>query len=191
MDSKLRFDHHVEHIVNKSYRMLGFMSRITKEFKNIQCIKMLYNSLVRSTLEYCTTVWNPHHVTRIDQIERVQKKFTRHVWFKLRNTYSSYITRLKKLNMITLETRRIYFDLCSLHAIVNDGILLNIHLNITQRNNRNKLMFHPPRKRTDFGRFRQPTIRLQFLYNNRVKNQTIIFESKKKFKTNLKKEIFK
>lgn len=191
-DTTLKFDRHINCIVNKAYRMLGFVSRITKEFTNMSCIEMLYNSLVRSNIEYCSAVWNPHNVGRIYQLERVQKKFTRYVWFKLCIPYVDYGTRLTTLKMIMLETRRVYFDLCSLYAVFNANTALagKLILRNVQYNNRMRLMFHPPKRRTDFGKFVQPSIRFQNLYNSRIRNQNIIYFHKKKFINELKKEIY-
>lgn len=42
-DRKLKFDRHIDLIVNKAYRMLGFVTRITKDFSNMNCINVLYN----------------------------------------------------------------------------------------------------------------------------------------------------
>lgn len=192
IDRKLRFDQHINSMVNKAYKMLGFISRVTKDFTNMKCINMLYNSLVRSNLEYCASVWNPHHTIRIQQLEKVQKKYTRHVWFKLHKPYENYEMRLKNLQMFTLEMRREYYDLCSLYAIVNGNFVLGNKLVIRDNhyNSRKKLLFHPPVSRTDFGRFVQPSMRLQYLFNNKVANQEIIYLPKKKFVVKLKRELF-
>lgn len=47
-DSKLLFDDHVENIVSRAYRSLGFLMRITKDFTKAKTLKVLYCSLVRS-----------------------------------------------------------------------------------------------------------------------------------------------
>lgn len=193
-DSKLRFDIHINNTVNKGYRMLGFVTRITKDFTNIKCLNMLYNSLVRSHLEYCAVVWNPHHTTRIHKIERVQKKFTRHVWFKLRKPYDDYGSRLHFLKMFSLEIRRNYIDFCSLHSMVHDlssGLSNKLSYKQGQRTNRREYLFEPEVKRTDFGRFVQPTTRIQFNYINDIKNQSMVLTfSRRKYIKELKRDIF-
>ena len=60
LDSKLDFNQHITFIIAKASRQLGFIFRIAKNFTDIYCLKALYCSLVRSTLEYCSAVWNPH-----------------------------------------------------------------------------------------------------------------------------------
>ena len=39
----------------------------------------LYFSLVRPHLEYASTVWDPHHKTKIDKLETVQNQAARFV----------------------------------------------------------------------------------------------------------------
>jgi len=38
---------------------------------------VLYKSLVRPHLEYCTVAWSPHYVNNKELLERVQRRFTR------------------------------------------------------------------------------------------------------------------
>ena len=57
-DSKLKFDHHIQMITKKAFRSLGFIARNTKQFKNPESSILLFNTYVRSTLEYANQVWN-------------------------------------------------------------------------------------------------------------------------------------
>ena len=61
IDSKLSFKDHIHNMVNKANRNLGLIRR---NFNNIDIdsFKVLYFTLVRSNLEYCHSVWNPHTV---------------------------------------------------------------------------------------------------------------------------------
>ena len=59
LDSKLSYSLHTSYVVDKASRNLGFIFRMTKHFKNLQCLKSLYCSLVRSVLEYASVVWSP------------------------------------------------------------------------------------------------------------------------------------
>lgn len=95
--------------------MLGFIFRSTKYFTNYKSIMRLYYPYVRSRLDYCSTVWNPHYVKYVDQIERVQKKFTRMLYYKFNWVKPDYKTRLKQLNMTSLETRRLQLDEITLY----------------------------------------------------------------------------
>lgn len=50
-DSILSFNEHISHIVNSSFKILGYIVRTTKDFTNIKSIINLYCTLVRSKLE--------------------------------------------------------------------------------------------------------------------------------------------
>lgn len=56
-DDKLSFNEHVEDIIRKSYRTLGFIFRCGRYFSHRRSLHLLYSSLTRSRLEYCSTVW--------------------------------------------------------------------------------------------------------------------------------------
>ncbi|KAG8222729.1 hypothetical protein J437_LFUL008125 [Ladona fulva] len=69
--------------VDKAQRMLGFITRNTKNFKNIQTIKILYCSLVRPLLELSSPVWSPYYSVHIKAHERIQNRFLKLINFKL------------------------------------------------------------------------------------------------------------
>lgn len=76
-DSCLSFRQHYDYIINKSYKILGFIFLTAKSFKNQQPWIILYNALVRDILEYCSSVWFPIYNTHIDHIDYVQRRFLR------------------------------------------------------------------------------------------------------------------
>ena len=74
----------------------------------VYCHKTLY--CVRSTLEYCSAVWNPHFQRGVDRIEAVQRRFIR---YALRNLFwrdplrlPSYESRCQLIHLDTLGLRR-------------------------------------------------------------------------------------
>ena len=75
----------------------------------------LYTSLVMPHLEYCVQVWRPHLRKDIDNIEKVQWRITKMV-FGLEKLSDE--ERLKKLNLTTLETRRLREDLIEMFKII-------------------------------------------------------------------------
>lgn len=138
--------------------------RLTKYFTNINCITILFNALVRSTLEYACVIWCPYQTTYKLKIERVQKKFTRFVFFKLQIPNFTYHNRLIQLEMLSLEARRLYFDMSVLHSIINsnDNILHDqLRLRNTPYTNRVNPLFQPIRIRTNYGQFMNITNRCQ------------------------------
>jgi hypothetical protein len=52
IDSRMTFVNHIELIVSKSPRMLGFIKRISREFNDPYTYKKLYVALVRPGLEF-------------------------------------------------------------------------------------------------------------------------------------------
>lgn len=77
-DRQLTFLPHIENVIKKASRMLGFVLRNLTGFRHSKTKITLYNCLVRSVLEYCSTVWRPHYATHILRLERVQKPFLWH-----------------------------------------------------------------------------------------------------------------
>jgi len=73
------------------------------------------HSYVRPLLEYNCVVWSPGLVRDVTLIEQVQRRFTKRLR-GLRNI--SYAERLKLLNLDTLESRRLKFDLIYCYKII-------------------------------------------------------------------------
>ena len=67
----------------------------------------LYKSMVRSHLDYCSSVWNPYHKGDIEALEKVQKQATK-ILPELKHL--SYCDRLRSCNLTTLHYRRIRGD---------------------------------------------------------------------------------
>ena len=56
LDSSLSFVNHVDYVISKSSRLIGFIKRSTSDFSNITSIIHLYNSLVLPNLTYYTCI---------------------------------------------------------------------------------------------------------------------------------------
>jgi len=63
--------------------MLGFIYRNTKEFKNINAMKLLFFSLVRSHLEFGSMIWSLKYDCYKNQIENSQNKSLKLLYNKL------------------------------------------------------------------------------------------------------------
>ena len=71
------------------------------------CRKNAYTSLVRSTLEYGATVWDPHSKNDIDRIERVQRRGARFILQDYKSRTPGVVTKmLADLGLPTLQERR-------------------------------------------------------------------------------------
>lgn len=105
-DTKLAYDIHIDNIVKKANRSLGFIKRFCAQLKSIKAMKILYCSYVRSTLEYCSQVWNPHYNIYIDRIEMTQRKFMRYLQYKSKSYDNTYEGRCSRHHILPLELRR-------------------------------------------------------------------------------------
>lgn len=158
LDPKLTFHDHIECIVNKAFKSLGFILRVSKPFKDINCVYVLYFAYVRSVLEYCCSVWNPQYTIYMDMIERIQKRFINHINYRsgLQDDYESSCSRLK---FMTLKDRRIVLDMKLLynvcHGIVDCPELVNIMLSLntpsTRTRHTRKALFHIPLVHTNYA----------------------------------------
>ena len=77
-------------------------------FKDPKIPILLYKSLVRPHLEFCSPAWNPYLVKDKKLLERVQHRFTG-MFPELKKL--SYEERLRKLQLWSLEERRSRADL--------------------------------------------------------------------------------
>ena len=96
------FKEHIEEITMKSRIMSGILLRtfITRERK---IMLTLFNTYIRSRLEYCSIVWSPSSQGDINKLERIQKSFTSRIDGMQDKNYHQ---RLKTLNLYSLERRR-------------------------------------------------------------------------------------
>jgi len=71
-DEKLSFREHIHATINKAYMMLGIMKHNFK-YLTIPTFVLLYNSMVRSHLDYCFSVWAPYKKVDIKALEKCKK----------------------------------------------------------------------------------------------------------------------
>lgn len=99
MSSNLSWEPHYHHIIAKAYKMLGLLRRTFSIHNPVHSKKLLFISLVRSQLMYCSVLWKPHLIKHIQLIERVQRRATKYI---LNDFTSNYKSRLLKLQMLPL-----------------------------------------------------------------------------------------
>ena len=106
IDSKLSFENHINEKIKKPISMFALIRR-TFEFLDKDNFNPLYKSLVRTHLDYASSVWAPYNAKLIDKIEGVQKRITKQLP-RMQNL--DYPERLKKLKLPTSAYRRIRGD---------------------------------------------------------------------------------
>ena len=87
----------------KAQKLLGYIKRQFSSRKR-ETILTLYNALVRPHLEYAVQFWSPSLRRDIDRLESIQARATKLI-SEIRNV--SYERRLDKLNLFSLEVRRL------------------------------------------------------------------------------------
>ena len=101
----------VDATVSRARRLAGLMfhSLISR---SPDIILPVYFNIVRPILEYATVIWNPHLISQIDKIEKVQRYVTKRI-----TGFSnlSYEDRLNTLHLPSLSHRREYFDLLEVY----------------------------------------------------------------------------
>ena len=80
--------------------MLGFLRRSAFETHDQRARKLLYLSLVRSNLEYCSQMWAPQAANLILDIERIQRRATKFIPSLPYRSEVSYEQRLLKIGLL-------------------------------------------------------------------------------------------
>ena len=109
-------------------------------------MKKLYIAYVRLILEYVSSVWNPTMIGLQNNLERVQRRFTK----RLRGLSDrSYVERLTHLHLITLLDRHNHADLVTaykaLHGLLGiskDSIGLQLQTKVPTRSHETDFVVH-------------------------------------------------
>lgn len=115
MAANLTWSDHTKNIKAKASQTLGYIRRNLKaspsHVKNMAC-----NTYIRSKLEYAASVWNPHQIYLINNLESVQNRAARFTLFEYDRTTS--VSALKnQLNLPPLQVHRKIARLSALHKI--------------------------------------------------------------------------
>lgn len=97
----------------KANKMLSLLKRTFKS-RDVSLWTRLYKTYIRPHLDYAAAVWSPRLKKDVDIIEKVQRRVTKtpHAMRGL-----SYEMRCSKMNLNTLEKRRLRGDLIQLFKI--------------------------------------------------------------------------
>ena len=157
-DKSLTFKQHYQYLSSSSLKLWGFVVRICKEFKNMECIKTLYYSLVRSKLEYGAVVWNPFYKGDIFLIEKTQRRYLKYIFLKIHKEYPpqnlNYSLLLTCTNDDSLHYRRLLCSIKFVYKLLHNTISCNplfLLLNFSDRrlSSRKPLIFTNKRPNTN------------------------------------------
>jgi len=96
MSNDLSWRKHHDYVLAKAYKTIGLLHRTLAKAMSIHTKKVLYVSLIRSTLTYHSPIWHPQYLKDIQAIERQMTKFILHDYA------SSYKSRLLTLHLLPL-----------------------------------------------------------------------------------------
>lgn len=97
--SNLSWSHHYDYLARNAYATLSLLRRSVSRQAPIKAKKLLYLSLIRSRMLYCSPVWHPHLIKDITRLETIQRRATRYI---LPNQSQDYKSRLKSLGILPL-----------------------------------------------------------------------------------------
>ena len=152
ISSDLKHANHCKKAYNKANIMLGFIAR-NFECKTPDVMLSLYNSMVRPHLEYAVQFWSPNYRKDIDLLERIQRRATKMIPTLRAQPYEE---RLKRLNLFTLEKRRLRGDMIQVFKYLkkfnNVDYSKFFELQTNSRTRNNGLPIQSSRCNTDIGR---------------------------------------
>ena len=186
-DKKLCFSDHIERTVNSSMKIYGYIVRTAKEFSNNLTLIRIFNSFVRSKLEYASVVWFPHHKNHTENLERVLRRFLKYLCYRVDGTYPpvgySYCRLLERFSFQSLSERNKTAKIIFLYKILNSVFdcpcllaQISFHINVRAYNTRNMSIFYIEKSRTDVLKY-SPLWTMCRL-GNYAHNQTDLFTTK-------------
>jgi len=114
VDEKLSFREYINEKISKAYAMLGVIKRNFK-YLNSNSFVLLHKSMVRSHVDYCSSVWAPYKNDGIEMLEKVEKRATQLI-MELKNMV--YIDHLKLLKLPMLHYRQVRGDMTEMYKIL-------------------------------------------------------------------------
>ena len=101
MSSDLSFSAHLSYVLEKSRKTCGLILR-TFQSREKKALLILLKTLVLSQLDYCCSIWSPTEAGKLNQLEAVQKSFTKRISAV---SYLNYNERLKFLGLYSIQRR--------------------------------------------------------------------------------------
>ena len=126
LNKVLSWSSHISTISSNETRTLTFLkhnlSNCSRKVK-----ESVYLTMVRPQMEYASAVWDPHHNSLIQLLEKVQRRAARWI-FNDYSRFSSVSAMLNELSWPSLQTRRKISTLQILHKILNHQFAIYIPL---------------------------------------------------------------
>jgi len=111
--------------LNKAYKSFGLLQRIFRGSLSVYAKKLLYLSLVRSKVTYCSQILHPYLLKDIIIFERLQRRATKFILNNYTDDYKKWLTNLKLLPLMYLQ-----FDYYDISFFINSNKNPNLGFNI-------------------------------------------------------------
>ena len=121
MNSRLRWNQHIDQISAAANRMLGFLRRTLHRCPQ-HLKEKTYKAIVRPKLEYCSSIWFPHQQKYIDKLEMTQRRaarFVKNIPFRRSKPPVSVSAMMSDLGREPLQTHRLHNRLTLMYKITN------------------------------------------------------------------------
>lgn len=119
----LSWNKHVSNVCSSAFRKLCFLRHKLK-LAPPELKKLTYFSIIRPSLEYACTVWDPYTKRNIEALEMIQRKAVRFIFSKYRVT-DSPTTLMQTHGIETLQLRRKIQRLKLLFLLKNHKLSMN------------------------------------------------------------------
>lgn len=159
-DSKLSFNRHIGDISTVAWRTWGLVYRNFRQFRSQKILFLLYKTMIRPLLEYCSVAWSPKTNHGVKTLETIQHKILRQIMYATGDPMSidnhDYDPILRSANLLTLKQRRDFNDVMFLHKLITGSIdspvlLSHVNFRVPRLNSRNNDIFVADRFRTNVG----------------------------------------
>ena len=147
LDHKMSWQPHINQICAKTNRLIGFLHRNLK-YCSRKLKELAYQQILLPCINYCSTIWDPHHQNAIDKLEMIQHRAARFILNKpwRRNHQDSITEMLSDLSWPTLKSQRKSARLILLFKLLNDLVYIptsykptTSNITTTRRHHSNKL----------------------------------------------------
>ena len=162
ISADLKWSKHIANITKKASAKIGFLRRnLGRCPATIR--RMAYISLVRSTLDYGSTVWDPFQTGDIAKLERIQRQAVRFIKRDYTSRQPGCVTEmLREYQLPPLQERRKQQRLTTLYKIAEGHIPALSAKNYLTPFNANKRKI----KAKTFPGFQTTNIVQKYTYNN-------------------------
>jgi len=97
LDQHLTFGPHIDSVVNKCQGLLGILAKATPYLPK-DLLKLLYTALIRSHMEYCSSVFSSSAKTHLKKLDVIQRKAARIIYEIPRDAHADILLLFLKLD---------------------------------------------------------------------------------------------